>query len=89
MITKNVDDKGRVTLGRRFANRTVIIREVDETEVVITLARAVPERELWLHRNRKAKKSVLRGLEEARAGRFSKSPPNLRADKTAVDRRDD
>ena len=48
MTTKTTDSKGRLTLGERFANRTVIVEEIDETEVRITLARVVPERELWL-----------------------------------------
>jgi hypothetical protein len=51
MSTKTTDSKGRLTLGERFANRTVIVEEIDETEVRITLARVVPEREMWLHGN--------------------------------------
>ena len=53
MVTKVADSKGRVTLGRRFANKTVILREVDDTEVLVTLARVVPAREAWLSRTRR------------------------------------
>ena len=67
MTTKTADSKGRVSLGRRFAGQTVIIEEIDPTEVRVTMAQVVPQRELWLHKNPKAKASVLRGL--AQAGR--------------------
>jgi len=79
-ITKSADSKGRIALGRRFANRTVIVREVDETEVVVTLASVIPEREAWLFRNEQAQALVAAGLEQARAGRFSDSSPDLEAD---------
>jgi hypothetical protein len=46
MTTKTTDSKGRLTLGERFAKRTVIVEEIDETGVRVTLARVVPEREL-------------------------------------------
>lgn len=29
MTTKSTDSKGRITLGERFANRTVIVEEID------------------------------------------------------------
>ncbi|MAX27760.1 MAG: hypothetical protein CMJ19_24970 [Phycisphaeraceae bacterium] len=78
MTTKTADSKGRVTLGERFANRTVIIEDIDETEVRVTLARVIPEREAWLYENDKALTSVRRGLEQARAGQTVKGP-NLKA----------
>lgn len=83
MTTKTADSKGRITLGERFANRTVIVEDVDDTEVRVTLARVVPERELWLHDNRKAKGLVMRGIEEAAAGRFAKGPDLAAAAKLA------
>jgi hypothetical protein len=42
MATRTTDSKGRLTLGERFANRTVVVEETDETEVRISLARVVP-----------------------------------------------
>lgn len=79
MITRNTDSKGRITLGERFANRTVIIEDIDETEVRVTLARVIPEREAWLHANPKAMASVQRGLAQAKARQFAKNPPDLSA----------
>lgn len=80
MTTKTADSKGRVALGAKFANKTVIIEVVDDTEVRVIAASVIPERELWLHRNDKAGASVQRGLEQARAKKFSTSPPDLASD---------
>lgn len=81
MNTKTADSKGRIVLGPRFANKTVIIEDIDETEIRIITAAVIPERELWLHKNKKAVTMVQRGLAQSRAGKFSKNPPNVRADK--------
>lgn len=80
MTTKTADSKGRVALGAKFANKTVIIEEVDDTEVRVIAATVIPERELWLHQNDKAGAAVQRGLEQARAKKFSASPPDLASD---------
>ncbi len=53
--TRQVDSKGRIVLDRRFVNRMVMVEEVDDTEVRITMARVIPEREAWLYDNLKAK----------------------------------
>ena len=73
MSVKLTDSKGRVTLGPQFANRTVIIEEVDETEVRVIAAAVVPQREIGSSQS-KAKASVLRGLEQGMRGKLSKSP---------------
>ncbi len=77
--TKTTDAKGRVALGHRFANKTVIIREIDPTEVVVTVARVIPEREAWLYENESAREIVTTGLRQAETGEFSDSPPDLDA----------
>lgn len=88
MTTKTADSKGRITLGERFANRTVIVEEVDETEVRITLARVIPERELWLHENTQAKARVARGLEEASTRAFAEgaAAPDMDAARKLAER---
>ncbi len=74
MTTKLADAKGRVALGPRFANQTVIVDEVDPTrEVRVTLAAVLHGGEL-AQRNAKAKASVLRGLDQARQGKLAKKP---------------
>ncbi len=52
-VNKNTDAKGRVTLGTRFANRTVIIQEVSDTELLVQLARVIPENELAFRASRR------------------------------------
>ena len=89
MTTKTADSKGRISLGSRFANQTVIVEDVDLTEVRITLAQVIPQREVWLHKNPKAKAAVLRGLAQAGAGKAAKSPPDLNRDASLVEQLDD
>src|SRR5437764_14054175 len=44
--TKTTDAKARVTLPRGFANSTVIVEQVSDTELRIRKARVIPEDEL-------------------------------------------
>ncbi len=76
---KSTDSKGRVTLGGHFANRAVIVEHRNDDEVVIRLARVIPEREVWLYKNPKALASVRRGLDQARKGGVTKTQPDLQA----------
>ena len=71
---KNVDAKGRLTLGEAFANRTVIVEEHGEGEVLVRLARVIPQREAWLYENDVALAAVRRGLQQARGRKFAKKP---------------
>jgi hypothetical protein len=82
--TKQADSKGRITLGERFKNRSVIITCVDETEVKVTLARVIPEREAWLYDNSEAKQAVFAGIQQARDKNFT-TAPDLDADLKGVD----
>ena len=88
MTTRTVDSKGRISLGSRFANRTVLIEKVDATELRVTLARIVPQREVWLHKNPRAKAAVRRGLTQAKARKTAKLPPDLRRDAQLVEQLD-
>jgi hypothetical protein len=76
---KNTDSKGRVTLGRNFANRAVIVEYRSDDEVIVRLARVVLEREVWLYENPIALASVRRGLNQARKGNVARNPPDLKA----------
>ena len=76
---KNTDSKGRVTLGGHFANRAVIVEHRNDDEVIVRLARVIPEREVWLYENPKALASVRRGLDQARKGSVTKNPPDMKA----------
>ena len=45
METRSTDAKGRICLPRSFANATVIIEQVSDTELRIRMARVIPEDE--------------------------------------------
>jgi hypothetical protein len=82
MVTKVLDSKGRLALGAEMAGRTVIVQVLDNQDILITPAAVIPEREMWLFRNEAALSSLMTGLEQARRGEFSASPPDLAADAT-------
>ncbi len=74
MTTKTIDGRGRLTLGPAFANKMVLVEELEGGIVQLIPAEAVPSREAWLFKNRKALASVLKGLEQAHRGEFAASP---------------
>jgi len=80
MTTKTIDSKGRLALGSDFAGRLVIVDDANPNNIIITLARAIPEKEAWLYENEEAISRVRRGLAEARERRFSEVPPDIDAD---------
>ncbi|HUT10184.1 MAG TPA: hypothetical protein VMY42_06785 [Thermoguttaceae bacterium] len=88
MIPKTADQKGRISLGKSFANQTVLIQEISPMEVRIIKARVVPETEAWLWQNEQALASVAKGLAQAEAGAFA-PPPDLDAAEAFVEESDD
>ena len=85
MTTKLVDSKGRLMLGNKLAGRMVLVDDSDPEHIIITPAVAIPECEAWLYKNEEALRRVRAGLEQARKGQFSKSPPDLDADAALAD----
>jgi hypothetical protein len=79
VVTKPVDGKGRLTLGKEFANRLVIVRELPDGALEVIPAAVIPANEAWLFKNRKAFESLMRGLEQTARGEFAESP-DLEAD---------
>ena len=71
--TKNTDSKGRITLGESFANRTMMVEQHGD-EIVLRLARVIPEREAWLYDNPRALKLVRKGLDQASKREFAHGP---------------
>ena len=86
--TKNTDSKGRLTLGEAFANKTLIV-EMRGTDIVLHLARVIPEAEAWLYENSTALAAVRRGLKQARAGKLSDGPDLSKAAKLVEKLEDD
>lgn len=77
MATKQLDSKGRLSLGKELANQMVIVDDSDKTRIVITPAVVLPAHEAWLYKNPEAFARVRRGIEEARQGKFSSNPPAI------------
>ena len=74
-ISKNSDSKGRITLGKEFANGTFLFRfNASSNEITLVPAEVVPKQELWLHENKEAMAMVQEGLADAKAGKFVEGP---------------
>ena len=59
-------------------DRTVIVEQRGD-EIVVRLARVIPETEAWLYSDAEALASLRRGLSQAKAKSFSRNPPKLEA----------
>jgi hypothetical protein len=81
---KTIDERGRLVLGKNFAGKVAQVERLGECEFRLVFVQMVPESEMWLYRNQEAKALVFRGLAEARDRKFSKHPPDLKADKKLV-----
>ncbi|MFH1115703.1 MAG: hypothetical protein V1792_17475 [Pseudomonadota bacterium] len=88
-MIKIVDSKGRVSLGRRFANKPIIMEDLSDTEVRISMARVIPEREMWLWQDPEAKDMVLSALERLKRGEFAENPPDIYGDEELVSQLED
>jgi hypothetical protein len=80
MTIKTADSKGRIALGKTFANSTVLIERVSSNEFRVIRARVIPEDEAWLWENDKALGIVMRGLRQAKGREFAETPPDLDLD---------
>lgn len=83
ILIKQVDSKGRVTLGESFANQAVLIESHGEGEVLVKVARVIPAKEAWLYENKAALASVRRGLKQASEREFVQGPDLTKASRLA------
>jgi hypothetical protein len=84
MTVKQVDSKGRVTLDKAYAGSTMILEQDEDGTIILRPAVTVPAREAWLWKNPKALAMVMRGLKDAREGKFVKGPDLKAAAKLAA-----
>ena len=75
----STDDKGRMSLGKSYAKMYFLMHKRENGNIELVKAAIIPEKELWLHYNPKAKKSVLLGIEQAKEGKGKKNAINLDA----------
>ena len=71
---RKTDSKGRLLLGREFANQIVIIEPQKDGSLLLKPAAVVPRTEAWLEKKREAYRSVRRGMEQASKLKFAKDP---------------
>ena len=74
MLTKTVDSKGRLTLGKDFARKLVLVDELADGTLTIAPAEAIPAREAWIFKNPKVRSSLRTGLRQASEGKFAEAP---------------
>ncbi len=48
-VVKTVSPSGQISLGKKYAGKTVIIEQPEEGEWYIKTGVTIPENELWLH----------------------------------------
>ena len=87
--TKMADSKGRIALGKEFADCHVFVEQVSPIEIRIVKARLIPEDEAWLWENDTAIGMVRRGLQQAKRGEFVDNAPDLDLDDSLADEMDD
>ena len=63
------DSKGRINLGSSYAEQRFLIIE-EEDRIILEKAVVIATRELWLHKNKKAKQAVEKGISEAKKGKI-------------------
>ncbi len=66
------DAKGRITLGKLAEGISSFhVSHEKDGRIVLDPYMEIPAREQWLYKNKSALKSVLRGIEDSKAGRVS------------------
>lgn len=65
---KHVDHSGRMTLGKKDANKTYSVDRKSDGTLVLTPVAIIPERELWIWKNKEALGAVKEGLEQLARG---------------------
>ena len=62
------NSRGRLSIGAIAKGRSYRVQGNDAGQILLDPVVAIPERELWLHRNPEAITSIQRGLQQAAAG---------------------
>ena len=73
-----LDKQNRITLGKLLTGISTKLfdAKVEDGKIVLEPMEAIPEREMWLHKNPEALASVLRGLKDAKEGKIHPFNPD-------------
>lgn len=71
--SKQADDRGRVSLGSEYANRTFLVEKNGDV-ISFRPACLIPEQEAWLYENEEALALVRKGLDQAQKKKLSDGP---------------
>jgi len=71
---KKIDNKGRITIGRRYADAQYFVNEKTDGSIVLVPAVTIPAREAWLHNNPVALARVKAGVHQAARGETAPDP---------------
>jgi hypothetical protein len=82
-VTRTTDAKARISLPKSFANATVIIEQVSETEVRNRKAQVIPEDEIQFYEESRAPLS-----DQEREALLDNPPPNEALRKAAAQYKD-
>jgi hypothetical protein len=63
------DARGRVTVGSEISEKQFRVMVNDEGQILLDPVVVIPAREAWLLENPRASASVLRGIEQSKAGK--------------------
>jgi hypothetical protein len=77
MEIKTADSRGRINLGKEFANKIFIFEKVGKTEMKLEIATVIPDKEIWFYRDPEAQKALFEAIGRVKAGEFADSPPDI------------
>jgi hypothetical protein len=82
---RQVDERGRLNLGKRFAKQTFIVRAYkDGSAMMLIPAEVIPKEEIWLYQNPKALFLLMEGMQQAAEGKLVDAP-DFKADMPDID----
>ena len=69
----SIDSRNRITIGKHIGNfKRLKVFQDARGEILLVPVVEIPSTEVWLHENKKALKSVQRGIKQAKEGRITK-----------------
>jgi hypothetical protein len=78
VVVKTVGASGQISLGKKYAGRTVVIEQIEEGVWNVKTAQIIPDNELWLHSEHESAK-----LEEAI--RWAEEHPPMETDLSVLE----